>query len=231
MDNPNSVNTDPEEVRYDDSFVAPAPETKKDESEQEITAETILDEILAKNEDGYTPTAIIALIENIHNSGDKTLAEVADEDHEYVREMSIEYCSMDMYALTDDITNVIFRFDSEKDAYLRELNDLLEQYRIMSQKASEQMDAGKENVPIPVFSLSFVPFKFNGEALATFVHPIAYFRTLDSNGINCQMQILFNPDDISFDRVEIGEEERIEIEAEIQRENEAEDNTSYRSSY
>lgn len=209
----------------------PAPEPIKNNNEDvfEITADSIQEEITGLNEDGYSRSAIIAIIEKIHNIL-KNPESVTDEDHEYLKQIDIEYCKVDMFSVSDGIVNLVLTFDSAEDAFLRELTDNLNYYRNLVEKANE-LSYEDDNTPLPMLTFTFAPYKFKGMGVAIFTHPIAFFKTLNDDGVECCMHLLFNNEDVHFQKVDISDEALTEIQADIMREKEIQETATYNSSY
>lgn len=208
----------------------PVPETRE-EKEEEITVKSMQEEILGLNDAGYARCSSIVMIEKIHNLLSKEPEEITDDDHEFVREVDPEYFRVKMFQFTDDIINVVMEFDSEKDAYLAELVDLFNQYKLCCGRADEQYaerDNG-EDVPVPILSVTFLPYKYKGTAFARFSNPIGFFRTLDDNGKNCCLHMFFKAETADYEVVDIDEDELIDIQAGVMREQEIASGMEYNS--
>lgn len=211
----------------------PVPEVKKEEKE-EITVKSIQEEILGVNDAGYSRSAIVAVLEKVHNSS-KGFENLTEDDHEFVREVDVEYAKVDVYQFDEKIINLVLTFDSPDDVYLKELLDLFTQYRNCTLKANELLENQKDDdlhdVPLPVASITFLPLRYKGCAHATYANPIGYFRTLDENGINCQLHMLFNLEDVRYEVVDIDDDDLIDIQAGVMREMEIAENEKYNSSF
>ena len=210
----------------------PIPEPTRNninEEISEITAESIQEEIVGLNEDGYSRSAIIAIIEKIHNVL-KNPEAVTDEDHEYIKQIDVEYCKVDMFSISDSIINLVLTFDSTEDAFLHDLIDSLNYYRNLVEKANE-LSYEDDNTPLPMLTFTFAPYKFKGMGVAIFTHPIAFFKTLNDDGKECCVHLLFNNEDAHFQKVDISDEALTEIQADIMRERELQETATYHSSY
>lgn len=183
----------------------------------EISGETILDAILDLDDNNHTKSIIIAAIEKLHNVDDGVdLSEVPDEDHEYIDDITIEDCSVDMYTLDGIIFNLVLKFDNPKNAYLKELNELCNRYRAMQEDMATNPNA--DPTIVPMFSLTFMPYKFDGKGAMVATFPIGYFRVLNDDGVNCSFFLQFWANNVSFTKIDIDEETKSEMVADVLRE-------------
>ena len=190
------------------------PETEEIQLEPgEITADDINNEILATNEDGYCPCTIVAMIEALHDVHDgDDFDKITEDQREIVDDITIEYCDVDLYSIDGDLLNVILTFETPQDEYLKDLMEMLDTYR---QMAEEHID--NKNITIPMFSLSFIPEKYDGKVGATFSFPLSCFRTLDGNDQETQAHLIFNMENASYQQFDIDEDTMAEIEADVLR--------------
>lgn len=200
-----------------ENMTVPVPDRPEVEEVQlepgEITADDVNNEILATNEDGYCPCTIVAMIEALHDVHDgDDFDEITEDQREIVDDIIIEYCDVDLYSIDGDLLNVILTFETPQDEYLKDLMEMLDTYR---QMAEEHVD--NKNVTIPMFSLSFIPEKYDGKVGATFSFPLSYFRTLDGNDQETQAHLIFNMENASYQQFDIDEDTMAEIEADVLR--------------
>lgn len=201
----------------EDVLNVPKPSVKEEKQVElfDFTGDDIIDLVCSTNKEGYSPAFISASIQKIHNVDENTMLEdVKEEDLEQVDDMVIENCKVDIFALNEKFINIRLEFDSVNDAYLRELNEILNRYRVM-QEANLQDETSNT---IPVFYLTFMPVALQGRGILKAVLPTAYFRTLNDNDINACMHFIFDIEGIEANQILLTEEEKINIEAEILRE-------------
>ena len=216
---------DIEEVVSDPSLLFEMPEAPEDtlviEEESgdniSVTPEAILDAIMDKDDLGHSPCTIVATIEKLHNVEDNMdLSDVPDDDHEYIDDIAIEDCEVDVYTLDGMIFNLVLRFDNAKSVYLKELNELCNRYRTMQEDMATNPDADPSIVPM--LSIIFMPLKMHGQGAMTVSFPIGYFRTLDDDGINCSFHMQFWNTNVSFTKIDIDDESKAELTADVLRE-------------
>ena len=213
------------EIMNEQAVPIPEPVKKEMEEEINITADTITEEIIGVGDDGYSRSDIIMLIEKIHNVL-KNPENITEDDHEYVKQIDVEYCKVDIFSINDSTINLILKFDTPEDAFLRELIDALDYYRNLIERTNEE-SYKNDNVPIPVLTFTFAPYKFKGLGLATFGSPLTYFRTLDENNNNCCLHLLFEDENVQFEKVEISDDDLARLRADAMREEEAKESTVY----
>ena len=184
------------------------------EPKMEITPDNIVTALQVLDENGHCPGVIVADISRLHNvTENMTLEDISEENREYVDQIVVENAAFDIYSLDGNLFNLILRFDSAKDAYMKELNEFMNRYRVMQ----EQVALTGANV-VPMFSLTLMPNIMNGQGVMSATFPIAYFRVLDDNGENCSFLIQFNVGNIQFSKLEIDDETKAEITADAMRE-------------
>lgn len=183
-----------------------------------VTAEGIHEQILAKDEEGYSPCSITVHLEKIHNVTENTvLDDVKEEDREYIDSVQIRRCSMDIFSLREDLVSVNFVFDSPNDAYLQELNEMMHRYRVMSEEMSKEVTDGTAST-VPVLTVSFMPLIMNGAGFASYQAPVDYCIALGDDGKSGLMHMLFDMNTILYSELEFTEEEVIETQKNIMQE-------------
>lgn len=202
----------------------PVPVTKEPEKTKqipEITSDSIHEQIISQNEDGYSPCTIVAVLEEIVNvQGNESLEEIDDEHRHEVESAFVEYCKVDVFSLDGNLINVVLTFDSPTDAYLKDLFNMLNRYKRMTAHFGEQIaDAGENDlVTVPMFSLQFMPEIFEAHAVAMYSFPIAFFKTLDEDGRQCNLHLLFDAGNVYYSEINLSEEELSDITANVLRE-------------
>ena len=197
----------------------PEPTTEDEETAEapEITADTILEGILRLNKEGHSECVIMATLERLHNIHEgESIEELSEDDREQIDSMAVEGAVVDIYSLDGHLFNLVLSFDSVKDAYLLELNQILNRYRSMQESI-----ASADNVPdtdAAMFTMSLMPESLNGFGAMTLTFPAAYFRILDDNGVNASMLIQFYADNIQFQLIDMDEELKSELTADVMRE-------------
>ena len=198
-----------------DSFAAEPDKTE----DVEITPDSIIDALDQLNEDGYTDAVIVADLSRLHNvTKDTTLDNISEDDREYVDQIKIENAVFGMYSMDGNLFNVTLKFDTVKDAYMKDLNELLNRYRVMQ----EQIATSEETDTMAMFTLTLMPNKLNGLGVLNISFPVAYFRVLDDNGVNATLLMQFYVDNLEFMKLNIDEDTRAEISADVMREAEVE---------
>lgn len=228
----------------DDAFYAlptpvPEPEESSDQSQTSnntptFTSDDIHAEIVGIGDDGYSRSAIAATLEVLHGIDENTDPEqINDENYEFVRTMDIMYAAVDIYSIDGDIVNVIFTFDSVNDVFVKELRDITKSYRMLYEKILDDINAAEdrgqksEKTSVPQLSITFMPYKYQGVASATYSNPIAWFVTVAEEESKGQFHMIFHMSDVSYDALDISEDVKADIVAEVQRKIEARQNTQF----
>ncbi len=201
-------------IDEEDAFV-PAPTENKTEEEEmpTVTPDTILSGLTTLNSDGHSDAVIIATLERLHNVSDlTTIEDLSEEDREYVDEMVIEDAGVDLYSLDGQLFNLILKFDTVKDAYLKELNEICNRYRAMLEKSTDDNDI------VPMLSLTLMPESLKGYGMLNLTFPVGFFRILDDNGVNASMLIQFMAENVQFQALDIDEETKSNLTADVMRE-------------
>ncbi len=204
---------------YPDGFVPEPTNSISDDKEnaEEITSDTIPKGILTLNDEGHSDSVIVASLERLHNVQDgAVIEELSEDDREQIDGMTIEGAAVDIYTLDGHLFNLILKFDTVKDAYLQELHDILNRYRVMQESM-----AANDSVPeteAAMFSISLMPESLNGFGALTLTFPAAYFRILDDNGVNASMLIQFYEENLQFQTLDIDEDMQSELTADVMRE-------------
>ena len=192
----------------------------------DFDADDILSALYELNEENHFPGTIVCTLEKLHNiTPDKQLEDVPEEDHEFIDSLEVEQCKVDFFSLDGETANLVFEFDGSRSVFLRELNDFFNRYRIVQEELASNEDAKKDVVPI--LTVTIMPEKFMGLGALIAVFPTTYLRTLNDNGINASFHTMFKMDSIRFQRLEVSEEENIDIEAEALKEQEDDADSIY----
>lgn len=211
------------EKGLDEKINVPKP-TAPENKEPDVTISNVsddyavkmLDLIKSKNEEGYSPSFIFGSLIKISDADKyESIYEVPEENIETIDEFPIEYCLVDLYSLDGRIMDLVLSFDGPNDAYLRELNEQLNRYRLMQEK----LRVGNNVKDAAAFTISIMPTELNGEGLVQLTFPIAFFRTLNDDNVSASMNILFGVDDVAFEYVKLSEDAKADIEADAIREN------------
>ncbi len=202
-------------------IIAPAPTEAKEEKEEdeevlEITPDTILKHIVDEDEDGHSPSVIIVTLERLHNINEGTvMEEIPEEDREYVDDMVIEGASVDLYTLDGQLYNLILKFDTANDAFLKSLNEICNRYRAMREDDANE----KASDPgLATLSVTIMPDTLKGYGALSLMFPVGYFRVLDDNGVNASMLLQFMDENVQFQSIDISSEMRSEITSDVMRE-------------
>ncbi len=184
------------------------------EPEIEVTPDNIVTALQAVDENGHSAAVIVADISRLHNvTPNMTLEEVPEENREYVDQIVVKNAAFDMYTLDGHLFNVILRFDSAKDAYMKELNEFMHRYRVMQEDIAI---TGADTVAM--FTLTLMPEIMKGQGVMNATFPVGYFRILDDNGVNSSFMFQFYVENIQFMKLEIDDETKSEITADAMRE-------------
>ena len=201
-------------VNIPEPTVAEEPANALNTNNVEINAETILAEISTVNEDGHSPCMITASLERINKIvPDKLYMDYTDDEKEFIDRVDINDCAIDIYTLDGLTFNAVLTFDTRESQYLKDLNDICNRYRHVTEEyaAKEVQDKGI------VLSLLIAPLKFMGKGICVMNMPAMYCRCLDDNGENTSMFMQFHAGDVDFFAVEMTEEEEIQLTADAMR--------------
>lgn len=186
-----------------------------DNDDTKVTPDIILETLNKVDKDNHTDAVIIADLSRIKNvTDDMTFDNIPEENREYIDQIVVEQSKFDMYTLDNNIFNITLKFDSAKDAYMKELNELLNRYRVMQEDLIEK---GKNNEAI-MLMFSFIPNELKGRGVLNVAFPISYFRILDDNNVNATFLMQFYVDNLQFGEIKIDDDVKSEIIADTMRE-------------
>ena len=206
---PTAKETEPEESAVDDFINQSKEVTEKDWSVDEILAL-----ITGHDENGHAPAGIYVSLERLTGvTEEMNIEDLTEDQREIVEDIVIHECSIDFFALNTEIANLVFTFDSPKDAYLHEFNALLNRYRIMQEKLGTE----PENDVLPMLTIAIAPDELLGRCIMLAAFPLAFFRTLDDTGMNASLHTMFYMNNIQFSKIEITEEEQRDAIADVMR--------------
>lgn len=215
---------------------APVPEEVEEKiiHLDDITASDIFEGVLKKTEDGDTACMIMCTLEKYKLMEDKEKGEFfANRKTISTQTPEPEFTDIDIYALSDDVWIVSLMFDSKEDAYLVDIMDQLNQHKNMIMNIRRRMAENDNYTPeyIPRYLLTLAPYDFGGLASLTFIDPLDYFNAEDFENKKYGVHILFATDNMTFERADATEEEIVDMQAEIEREEEEKRNMTFRSSF
>lgn len=206
---PTAKETEPEESAVDEFINQSKEVTEKDWSVDEILAL-----ITGHDENGHAPAGIYVSLERLTGvTEEMNIEDLTEDQREIVEDIVIHECSIDFFALNTEIANLVFTFDSPKDAYLHEFNALLNRYRIMQEKLGTE----PENDVLPMLTIAIAPDELLGRCIMLAAFPLAFFRTLDDTGMNASLHTMFYMNNIQFSKIEITEEEQRDAIADVMR--------------
>ena len=198
------------EENMEENVIVPEPGTTSTEQE-DITADTIMEKILEKDEDGFSPSVISVTLERFNNfTGDMN---VPDEDREYIDAVNVERAAIDVSTFDGELFNLFFDFESPKSVILRELNELLVRYRTMTEEFATNGITDK----LAVITVMIAPRELNGMGLLKLTMPTLYTRVLSDSGENAAFLMQFRKEFIEFMQLDISEEEKLQMQAEAMR--------------
>lgn len=193
-----------------EDFITKAREIAK----EEWSIEDIVSLITSVGEDGYAPASIYVSLERLKDIKDgMSIEDIGEDNREVVDDMLLKNCSVDFFSLNEEIANLVFTFDSAKDAYLHEFNAILNRYRIMQENQAIHPKEGS----LPMLTISIVPNDLMGQCVVVAAFPLAFFRTLDDVGENASMHTMFYTENIQFSKIELTEEEQRDTVADVMR--------------
>ena len=194
----------------EDNVIVPEPGSTSTEQE-DITADPIMEEILEKDEDGFSPSVISVTLERFNNfTGDMN---VPDEDREYIDAVNVERAAIDVSTFDGELFNLFFDFESPKSVILRELNELLVRYRTMTEEFATNGITDK----LAVITVMIAPRELNGMGMLKLTMPTLYARVLSDSGENAAFLMQFRKEFIEFMQLDISEEEKLQMQAEAMR--------------
>ena len=198
------------EENMEENVIVPEPGTTSTEQE-DITADTIMEKILEKDEDGFSPSVISVTLERFNNfTGDMN---VPDEDREYIDAVNVERAAVDVSTFDGELFNLFFDFESPKSVILRELNELLVRYRTMTEEFATNGITDK----LAVITVMIAPRELNGMGMLKLTMPTLYTRVLSDSGENAAFLMQFRKEFIEFVQLDISEEEKLQMQAEAMR--------------
>ena len=198
------------EENMEENVIVPEPGTTSTEQE-DITADTIMEKILEKDEDGFSPSVISVTLERFNNfTGDMN---VPDEDREYIDAVNVERAAIDVSTFDGELFNLFFDFESPKSVILRELNELLVRYRTMTEEFATNGITDK----LAVITVMIAPRELNGMGMLKLTMPTLYTRVLYDSGENAAFLMQFRKEFIEFMQLDISEEEKLQMQAEAMR--------------
>ncbi len=198
------------EENMEENVIVPEPGTTSTEQE-DITADTIMEKILERDEDGFSPSVISVTLERFNNfTGDMN---VPDEDREYIDAVNVERAAIDVSTLDGELFNLFFDFESPKSVILRELNELLVRYRTMTEEFATNGITDK----LAVITVMIAPRELNGMGMLKLTMPTLYTRVLSDSGENAAFLMQFRKEFIEFMQLDISEEEKLQMQAEAMR--------------
>lgn len=182
-----------------------------------VDPEVMMALINSTDENGHTPCAINVSLEDYSNIQEgKALADYTEDERTYIDGVDISECSADLHSFDDQLMNLVLTFESPRDAYLRELNELLNRYRI----ASDDLAAKESTDHAPVLTVTIVPMDLKGRGVVTMSLPTLFCRILSDNNENCSMLMQFHMDTVDFFGINMTDEEASEITADVMRQEE-----------
>lgn len=206
---PTAKETEPEKSAVDEFINQSKEVTEKDWSVDEILAL-----ITGHDENGHAPAGIYVSLERLTGvTEEMNIEDLTEDQREIVEDIVIHECSIDFFALNTEIANLVFTFDSPKDAYLHEFNALLNRYRIMQEKLGTE----PENDVLPMLTIAIAPDELLGRCVVLAAFPLAFFRTLDDTGMNASLHTMFYMNNIQFSKIEITEEDQRDAIADVMR--------------
>ena len=198
------------EENMEENVIVPEPGTTSTEQE-DITADTIMEKILERDEDGFSPSVISVTLERFNNfTGDMN---VPDEDREYIDAVNVERAAIDVSTFDGELFNLFFDFESPKSVILRELNELLVRYRTMTEEFATDGITDK----LAVITVMIAPRELNGMGMLKLTMPTLYTRVLSDSGENAAFLMQFRKEFIEFMQLDISEEEKLQMQAEAMR--------------
>ena len=198
------------EENMEENVIVPEPGTTSTEQE-DITADTIMEKILERDEDGFSPSVISVTLERFNNfTGDMN---VPDEDREYIDAVNVERAAIDVSTFDGELFNLFFDFESPKSVILRELNELLVRYRTMTEEFATNGITDK----LAVITVMIAPRELNGMGMLKLTMPTLYTRVLSDSGENAAFLMQFRKEFIEFMQLDISEEEKLQLQAEAMR--------------
>ena len=198
------------EENMEENVIVPEPGTTSTEQE-DITADTIMEKILERDEDGFSPSVISVTLERFNNfTGDMN---VPDEDREYIDAVNVERAAIDVSTFDGELFNLFFDFESPKSVILRELNELLVRYRTMTEEFATNGITDK----LALITVMIAPRELNGMGMLKLTMPTLYTRVLSDSGENAAFLMQFRKEFIEFMQLDISEEEKLQMQAEAMR--------------
>lgn len=209
------------EINNNTVMNVPAPEEIKgvnafdtNEMDIEMTPDTILSEILSINKDGHTPCMITMSLERVKKViPGKAFLDYTEEEKEYVDQVEINDCSVDISTLDGMLFNAVFTFDTKDAQYLKDMNEMFNRYR----QVTEEYALNNEQEKGIALTVLIAPDRFMGKGILAMSFPVMGIRCLADNGENASMFMMFHQEDVDFISVEMTKEEEVQITADVMR--------------
>ena len=184
-------------------------------NDREFDAGDIIAGMKELDEDGHSTGIMMASLSILHGvTPDMTIDNVPEENREQVDGMQIENVKFDLYSLDGNLYNLVLTADTPQDAYLNELYQLLNRYRMLQ----ENIAINGPDTDVPFFNFTAMPKTLNGRGAMSAVFPVAYFRVLNDNCVNTSLMMQFYESSISFAALNLSEDEKSEMIADVMRE-------------
>ena len=187
---------------------------------EEIDSDRLLEDILKLNKNGYADSQICLVMEKLHNvKPGMALNDLGEEDREFIDDLMVENCAIDIYSMDGEISCLELIFDTSKDVYIKEINDFLTRYRI----AQEQLlaDENRPEGDMLMLSVLIMPNVAEYQALMQFAFPFWYGRVANDLGEVNTVTIMFHSENIEMIQMNISEDELVDMKADALREMES----------
>ena len=182
---------------------------------EDIDADRLLSDILKLDKDNHSNCQIMFLLERLHDIQDgMTLDDVPEEKKEWIEDMQIENAALDIFSLDGETSCLNFVFDTEKDIYIREINDIMNRYRIAQQQLQED-ELGKND--LIMLSVLLMPYETEYQAFLQFAFPFWWGRVVGDTGKGNIMTLMFHNDNIDAIQIDMTEDELSTIKADVLR--------------
>lgn len=210
-----------EDVLNMDSIPVPVSE-KTDEvtfKSENIDADHLLTDILKQNEDGHANSQILFSMERLHDiENGMSLDDVPDENREWLCDLQVENAAIDVYSMDGEISCLNLIFDNDKDVYIREINDIMNRYRLAQEQLSEE-ETGKNDMIM--LSVLLMPYSTDYQAFLQFAFPFWWGRVIGAAGQGNVMTLMFHNNNIEAVQIDMTEDELSTMQADVMRDMES----------
>lgn len=182
---------------------------------EEIDADRLLEDILKLDKGGHANCQILFSMERLHNVKEgMSLDDVPDEDREWLDDLQVENAAIDVYSMDGEISCLNLVFDNDKDVYIREINDMMNRYRLAQEQLQTEETAKSDMI---MLSVLLMPYETDYQAFLQFAFPFWWGRVVGATGQGNIMTLMFHNNNIDATQIDMTEDELNTVKADVMR--------------